>query len=253
MYNTLMADQQPGEVIIPIDRSDTVQPPQVVAPSPSFDVAPQTNPAVIPPHSAMPIAGPEPQIPAPVEHVETIDPIAPQLSQPAQPTPDLYTPQPSYTAASTSESITWQSAEYFAHDKNSSWYGAMVLGSFLISVVVYILNRDIITALIVLISLVGLTYFGGRKPREQQFVISVDGVQVGHNYYAFHDFRTFSVTEDVASISIVLVPLKRFMPAVNIYVPTEYEERVVSFISAILPYEQRKADAVDTFMRRIKF
>lgn len=247
MYNTLMADQQPGEVIIPIARSESTEPSQTTTPSPSFDAASQNEPANIPPPSVTPAPEPLPQIPAPIEPVNS--PI-PQLTA-----PDTVPQNPNqgFAATPSSDTISWQSAEYFAHDKDSSWYGAMVLGSILISIIVYILNRDIITAVIILFSLVGLTYFSGRKPREQQFLVSVEGVQVGRNYYAFHDFRSFSVTEDPSSVSVILVPLKRFMPAVNIFVPAEYEERVVSFIATILPFEQRKADVVDNFMRRIKF
>lgn len=246
-----MADQQPGEVIIPIERNESAQPPEVAEPMPVYDAKAQSGPINVPPPSDMPPSEPLPQVPAPVE------PTVPPTVQPAQPMP---TPAPTVTERTTPQApayrgdgISWQSAEYFAHDKDSSWYGAMVLGSIFISIIVYILNRDIITSLIILFSLVGLTYFSGRKPREQQFSVSGEGIQVGRNYYAFHDFRCFSVTEDPSSVSVILIPLKRFMPAVNIFVPAEYEEKVVSFISDILPFEQRKADVVDNFMRRIKF
>ena len=149
--------------------------------------------------------------------------------------------------------ITWRSAEYMAHDKDASWYGAMVLGSTLLAVVVYILNRDITTAAIVLFALIGLAYFSGRKPREQDFSVSSDGVQVGRNYYPYHNFRCFSVIEDQAATSVILIPLKRFMPPVNIYVPSEYEEQVVGLVSSILPFEQHKTDFVEGLVRRIRF
>lgn len=250
MYNTLMADQQPGEVIIPIERNEPAAPAIATDPTPPYNPITENGPATIPPPTVSPTPTPIPQVSAPVE------PVVAQVSQPqavaSEPAVNPFIPKHEPTAAD-DEGITWQSAEYMTHDKDSSWYGAMVLGSILISAVVYILNRDIITAAIILFALVGLTYFSGRKPREQQFAVSAEGVQVGHNFYAFHDFRSFSVAEEPSSISIVLMPLKRFMPAVNIFVPADYEEKVVNFISEILPIEQHKPDVVDNLMRRIRF
>jgi len=240
MYNTLMADEQPGEVIIPIERNESTQPPQVVAPSPSFDASSETARVDAPLPSIAPASPePTPQITEPTE------PIVPQPApQVITPEPLPYTPDHNIAALPPSDAITWQSAEYFAHDKDSSWYGAMVLGSIIISIIVYILNRDSITAVIILFSLIGLTYFSGRKPREQQFSVSAEGVQVGRNFYSFHDFRSFSVVEEPGSVSIILVPLKRFMPAVNIYVSAEHSEQVVNFVASILPFEQLKTDVV---------
>lgn len=249
MYNTLMADQQAGEVIIPIMR-DEHEPPrqeQVVAAPPYPGIATESGPANIPSPGSMPPSEPAPQVPpraevatSPIDESVTPD-ISPSISS------------PDFADSLVDTSITWQSVEYLTHDKNPLWYGGLVLGSIVISVIVYLLNHDVATAVIILFALVGLIYFSGRKPREQRFTVSSEGVQVGRNFYAFHDFRSFSVAEDPSSVSIILTPLKRFMPAVNILVPAEYEEKVVNLIADILPHEQHRTDVVDTLMRHLRF
>lgn len=245
-----MADPQPGEVIIPIDRSESTQPPQVAASPVVANVealpSPPPNPvsthAPTSQHLASPISVPQvPPAQLPSSGPDT---------QPSYTAPDSYSPSADTPLR---DGIAWRSAEFMAHDKDTSWYVATTLGSAVIAGVVYLLNRDVTTAAIILFALIGLAYFSGRKPREQDFVVTADGVQIGRNYYPFHNFRSFSVAEDPAATSIILTPLKRFMPAVNIYVPSEYEDQVVNFIAGILPFEQHKTDFVENLMRRIHF
>lgn len=239
MYNTLMADEQPqpGEVIIPIDR-DTPPAVSSAAPveTPSFSPPAQEEQQYAPPQADSTPAAP----PAPTIEVQ------PMQAPPQVPTETPYAPAPT-------EGISWRSTEFTSIEKNRLWYGAVVLGSVLISVVIYFLNKDVITAAIVLIALVGLAYFSGRKPREQDFTVDREGVSVGKNYYPFHEFRNFSISEDATSTSFILIPLKRFMPAINIYVPAEYEQTVMTIVSEALPFDQHHVDVVDAFMRRIRF
>ena len=151
------------------------------------------------------------------------------------------------------EVIEWDAAEYASHDKELTWYGVMVLGSIIIAAVVYLFNRDIFTSIIVLFALIGIVYASGRKTRNLHYSLDSGGIQVDNKYYAFHDFRNFSVSEEGATNGIILIPLKRFVPAINIFVPAELEDRVVGKIAQILPMEQHKVDVIEKMMRRLKF
>ncbi len=244
-----MADQQPSEVIIPIERNSSPQPPQTIAPTQTPANNPAQNDAVFMP----PTIPPTPQYPP--QAVSTPTPSLPNpFSQPAPANPTFYNPsQQAPSDPQPSQGIAWRSLEYIAHDKDASWYGAMALGSAIISGIVYLLNRDVVTSAIILFALIGLAYFSGRKPHDQQFEVSRDGVHVGRSFYAFHEFRSFSLTEDRAATSVVLIPLKRFMPAVNIYVPAEFKEQVVNVVASVLPFEQQKTDFVESLMQRIRF
>lgn len=243
-----MPDQQPEEVIIPIERGDSLvqtpannRPPALSNPPENGQQAGVTSP------SARTISESVPST------TTFVSPAVPEITSDTPDFPLAAQQQSSFASAQPGDSLSWRAAEYMMHDKSSIWYGGMVLGSVLIAGIVYLLNRDIVTAVIVLLSLMGLTYYSARKPREQAFAVSTDSVRVGSNYYALQDFRSFSITEDPSSISLVLVPLKRFMPAINISVPADYKDAVVDLVSKTLPHEQRKPDVIDNLMRRIRF
>lgn len=149
--------------------------------------------------------------------------------------------------------ITWEADEYIAHEKSRQWYIAVLAGSIVIAALVYVLNRDIITALLVLVALAGLAAFGARRPRRQQYAVAPEGIQVGKMFYSFADFRSFAVAEEKTGYSLVFVSLKRFVPAINVYVPEAYEQAVIDLVSSILPMEPHTPDVVERFMSRIRF
>ena len=228
MYNTLMADDQPqpGEVVIPIERDAPTSAPVQTQAEPSFDVP----------------AAPAEEITQPVAPVVTTE-----ASMPESPNP-LQTPSPVPT-----QGVSWRAQEFIGGSKNRAWYALVAVGAIVISTIIYFLNHDVITAVIVLIALIGLAYVSGRKPREQDFVVTNEGVGVGQNYYPFQNFRSFAISEDQSATSFILIPLKRFMPAVNVFVPMEYEQAVMAIISGVLPFDQHHVDVVDSLMRRIHF
>ncbi len=51
------------------------------------------------------------------------------------------------------------------------------------------------------------------------------GLQIGVKSYGFQDFKTFSIAEEGAIVSIVFMPLKRFMPPLTIYVAPDMEDK----------------------------
>lgn len=122
-----------------------------------------------------------------------------------------------------------------------------------VAALAYLISHDKITTGVILLVMLGFGIAAARRPRTQQYRLSPGGLQIGGRAYSFHEFRTFSVTEDGSIVSIVFTPLKRFMPALTIYVAPDIEEQVVGFLSAFLPFERHKADAVDSLMRRIRF
>ena len=53
--------------------------------------------------------------------------------------------------------------------------------------------------------------------------------------------------------SIWLLPLKRFMPIIQIYYQPEDEQKILDAMSIMLPIEAHQPDAVDRLMSRIHF
>lgn len=119
--------------------------------------------------------------------------------------------------------------------------------------VIFLMGRDIISIIVVLVAAVCFGVLGSRKPRQQQYTLSASGLSVGQKHYSFSAFRSFAVVPEGAFSSVVFMPLKRFAPLTTIYYAPEDEDKIVDLISASLPFEERKTDPIDNLMGRIRF
>ena len=149
--------------------------------------------------------------------------------------------------------LSWTAAEYHHSDKSSTWYGAYTLGTIILAVVLYLLTKDVMSTAVVCVAVLGLVVFAGRKPREQQYAFDGDYLWVGQRAYGLHDFKAFSLDEQGPVLGISLLPLKRFMPPIVLYVDETHEQAAVDYLAAYLPMEPHKVDAVDSLLRRMRF
>lgn len=253
--------QEPGQLIVPHAPEPPAPTTQSVAPTP---------PVVAPAPTPTPVV----ETPTPAATPLTAVPQTPTVEIPAQATVSTPTVTPaanetagnwqftqgadfSASAAQASEpqvgELRWTASEFVAHDKSPAWYGALIVGGAVATALIYWLTKDKITSGIIIFALIIFGVFAARKPRDEQYTLSERGVQVGNKMYAFHDFKTFSVADEGTTASIVLMPLKRFMPALTVYITPEVEDRVVDFLSFYLPFSEHKADAVEGLLRRIRF
>ena len=88
--------------------------------------------------------------------------------------PKLY--HQDYNPQSSDEAISWEADEFILQEKSGAWYGIVIVASVAITALVYILNKDMITAGLVLVALVGLAAFSGRRPKKQQFIVAENGI-----------------------------------------------------------------------------
>ena len=228
---------QPGQVFTPRGSNE---PPVPSDGAPNPDRRPTGPPEPTPP----PAPTPEPTAPA------AAAPPAPQPQEGWQFRSEAAAapaPQPEQSG------ISWTASEFINHEKGVGWYGLLLIGSVLLAALVYLVTHDKVSTSVVVLAALVLAVFAAHKPRTQQYGLSQRGLQVGVRLYGFQDFKTFSIIEEGAIASIVFMPLKRFMPPLTIYVAPDMEERVVNFLSAYLPFEQRRADAFDSLLRRIRF
>ena len=237
-----MQEQQPGQVIAP---GSPV--PQTMAQLPQLEIT-----ETVVPEQPKPTL--QPAAPA------SLEPHEPQPEQPPVPLsaePDEYeelgnqTPQSSPADGATG--ITWTSAEFFHHQKTTTWYAAYALGAIILAGVLYLITRDIISTAVVIGAAGGLLFISAREPKQQTYILQEDFVQVGSKAYSLHDFKAFSVDEDAPVLGLTLMPLKRFMPPIVLYVDEAHEEAVVDYIADFLPVEPHKVDAMDSLLRRLRF
>lgn len=168
-----------------------------------------------------------------------------------QPTPDV--PDDGASQAFAPEPVAWTASEFIAHQKSSSWYAILGGAAAVAAVAVYFLTHDKITVGMIIVAAIFMGIFAGRKPRTLQYEIDASGVRIAQKLYPYGLFKSFSVIDEGPLSSIVLMPLKRFMPSISMYYEPSDEAAIVNMLSAYLPYEERQRDAVDSFMHRIRF
>lgn len=149
--------------------------------------------------------------------------------------------------------VSWTASEYISHQKNSSWYVMLGLGSVMAAVLVYLITRDRISSSMMVLVAILFGIFAARQPRVLNYQISSHGITIGDKFYSFNDFKSFTLFEEGRVSSISLMPMKRFMPSLSVYYPPEQEEQIVGLIANYLPHEDREPDALDKLMHRVRF
>jgi hypothetical protein len=240
-------DMQPGQVQIPHGDLGSGQPQQPTTNTPPEPVPPSEQPgyvvsapAPLPEQSIQPSA-----VPAPDTNVSPEDQgNGWQYTQEAD-TVGLDREKP--------QAVNWTASEFVEHPKSIAWYGLLALAGVGLAAADYFVTGDVISTSVIVIAAVTFGVYASHKPRTQQYRLSPQGLQIGDKVYSFQDYKNFSVAEEGTNISIIFIPLKRFSPPLTIYVSMDIEERVLEYVSFFLPFEQRRADAIDALLRRIRF
>lgn len=149
--------------------------------------------------------------------------------------------------------LEWTASEYVAHEKNASWYMMFLAGTFVTVVLVFLITRDILASVVVLLVCASISIFAARKPATNSYVINEGGIKIKDRMYKYGEFRSFSVVEEGAIDSIWLKPLKRFSPPVVMYFSPEDEQKIIDVLSNFLAHEERELDAIDRFSKRMRF
>ena len=149
--------------------------------------------------------------------------------------------------------IAWSASEYIANPKNAAWFISLALASVAVTVVVYVLTRDVISsvAIIMLGFIVGV--FAARQPQELRYALDRSGVHMGQKFYPYHSFKSFSVVPDGAFNYVSLLSLQRFMPPIALHFSPQDEDKILKTLADYLPYEEHKRDIVENFSRRVRF
>jgi hypothetical protein len=250
-------DMQPGNVFIPHDNgaeSPNNPPQQPAQPAQTLQSNP-TQPAggaALPPQSTTPYAGyasADAHTPGPALYNQAA--VAPEDAD------WQYNQEPDSGAAAQlhplPDDVMWSAAEFIEHQKGAGWYGLALLAGLALAGLDFLLFRDIISTVIITLVTILFVVYAGHKPRTQQYRLSPQGLQIGQRLYDFQRFKNFSVAEEGAHISIIFMPLQRFMPLLTVYLTPDIEDRAVDYLSNFLPFEQRRADVIDGLLKRIKF
>lgn len=217
---------------------------------PNQDAAAQPTP--LPEIPSQPVAPvPTDTPPAPLPVVQPAAQPAPEPAPLSQPEQEVFD-EDSDGVIAADEPITWQASEYVHHDKQAIWYVALIGVTIALLALAIFMKAWTFAALIVALG-VGIGVLAGRPPHTARYTLSESGLRVNEKNFAYHDFRSFGVIQEDAFASVVLIPTKRFMPAVNIYFPTEMGEQIVDILGSFLPMEQIELDLVEKIARKLHF
>lgn len=275
-----MEEQQPGQVIVPGTQAQNTAQSATTLPEvePTASVPPETAQVEVklnhdeqpPAAQVAPVAEQPAAYAEPDAAQQAESPAPPQNSQdmgvdsqtevlgpdtPVAPVDSAFTaqeqpaPVPSQQPMPGEPDLAWTAQEYEHDERGAVWYLLYLLGSALIGAAVYFLTKDIVSAVVVCMAAAGLIYIVARKPRDQTFVLDNGQLAIGKSVYVLHSFKAFAIDEH--GKNIVLLPMKRFLPPITIYVGDQYRETVSAYLAQYLPTEQHVPDAVDKLLRKI--
>lgn len=149
----------------------------------------------------------------------------------------------------------WTAQEFIEHDKNSSWYLILGGGALLISAVLYLITREIMSVVVTILLAVVMGIYGSAKPKTVKYVIDSAGISLDGKHYDFASFKSFSVIENspAAVPYIQLMPQKRLMIPITIFVDPAHSQDVTELIGQFVPYDQKEPDFVDKLAARFRF
>ena len=151
------------------------------------------------------------------------------------------------------ESVSWTASEYVAHHKTLVWFAALGLVISGLTLGVYLLTKEIVSAAVIIIIGVSFGIFGARQPRVLQYAVDEKGLKVGGKLYPYTEIKSFSVLEEGPIRSILLMPMQRFVPPLSIYYDQADEDRILNVIGNYIPHEEHEHDFVDRLMSKIRF
>lgn len=149
--------------------------------------------------------------------------------------------------------VEWTASEYVAHEKSANWYMSLFAGSTILVIIVFIVTRDYLASIVILLTCSAVGVYAARKPSTKSYRINDKGITIGEKFQPYMEFRSFSVVEEGAIDSIWIKPLKRFAPIVVMYFSPEDEQKIIDTLANFLPHEERALDAIDRFSKRMRF
>lgn len=160
-------------------------------------------------------------------------------------TTDPKTPMPQ-------EPIRWEASEYIHQEKNALWFlifWIVVLGLMALAI---LLMQAWTFAVLIAVMAVAVVVYARRPPRVLTYTLSVKGLYIGDRLYDLSEFKSFGVIHDGAEFSIMLIPVKRFLPGVTVYFPEALGEQIVDFLGVRLPMQELHLDIIDKVVRKLR-
>ncbi len=154
-------------------------------------------------------------------------------------------------AAGSAEPIRWQATEYIHREKDQVWFiFFLVITIGLMGVAVFLINSWTF-AILVPVMAAALFIYSRRPPRLLEYTLSRHGLYINDQLFAFGEFKSFALIHGLEQYSIMLIPTKRFKPAITINFPEEAGEAIVDMLAPRLPMREVEPDLVDRLIKKL--
>ena len=149
--------------------------------------------------------------------------------------------------------VSWQASEYVHHEKEVRWFVYLFgVAAALLAFAIFVIGSYTFAGLIIVMTIV-MVIFAVRPPRIMSYSLGPEGLRVNDKHFSYHDFRVFGIIEEGPLYSALLIPNKRFLPAVTLYFPGEEGEAIVDMLGSRIPMEHVELDFLDRLMRKLRF
>jgi hypothetical protein len=153
----------------------------------------------------------------------------------------------------TAQNLNWTSKEFIEHDRGSGWYLTLILGSAVLGVAIYFITKDYFAVgAIIAVGIIAAVY-ASHKPKELAYELTNKTIKVAERTYSYNMFKSFSVAHEGEHTSIVLEPVKRFVPPMTLYFPPEMEDKVSNAIGNRLPMQEHQPSITENLAHRFRF
>lgn len=157
------------------------------------------------------------------------------------------------TRQKSQQSISWTASEFIHHHKSGAWYMAFFGALIAISAVIFIFTKDYIATVTIVLAGIIFSILANRKPRELNYEVTEQGIQIGGQFYEYGNFKYFTIEQEEGIKSINLMPMKRFMPDISVYFPSEQEDTILNLLASHLPHDYHEVKPIDKLAKRLRF
>ena len=201
------------------------------------DQNPYRNPPVNPGEPSGPVVSLSPD----TEHISAVSHSEETKTIPSAPKGDSLGNEP----------IRWQATEYIHREKDHVWFILFILVTLALVAAAVFIIKSITFAILVPVMAAALFIYTRRPPRMLDYTLGRHGLYINDQLFHFAEFKSFALMQGFDQYSIMLIPTKRFKPAITINFPEEVGEPIVDMLAARMPMREVEPDVVDRIIRKL--
>lgn len=179
--------------------------------------------------------------------VETVYPVADQASPVGQ-----ENEAPTEAGPAPTQPIHWQAAEYIHREKDHQWFVLLAIVTVVLVLVAIFLIKSPTFVILIPVMAAALVVYSRRPPQILDYTLSRHGLHINDQLYPYSEFKSFGLVHWSGQYTIMLIPTKRFKPAISVNFPEEAGEAIVDMLAARLPMREMQPDIVDRITQKLR-